>query len=391
MKEVFVIDALRTPFGSFGGCLSDIPAPTLAAQVIKNLLERHTIPGEQINEAILGQVLQGGCGQAPARQAMRQAGLPDSVHAMTINKVCGSGLKSMMLAADSIQLGHSGLVLAGGMENMSLAPYLIPKARFGQRMGNGEMLDLMIYDGLLDPNSKLHMGVITEAWIDQHGITREEQDEYAARSYRLAQTAVENMTFADELITVIKKSRKGEVSIGNDEEPSRGDIDKLTLLRPVFSKTGSITAGNASTINDGAGVALLADSNSVEKFNLQPKAKLIASATHSINPDLFAEAPVGAMNTCAERAGIKLDDIDLFEINEAFAAVPILASRQLNIPLEKINVNGGAVALGHPIGASGTRLAATVIREMQAKGVRYGMASLCIGGGEAVAALFERI
>lgn len=391
MKEVFVIDALRTPFGSFGGCLADVPAPSLAAQVIRALLERHGVPVEQIDEVILGQVLQGGSGQAPARQAMRQAGLPDSVHAMTINKVCGSGLKSLMLAADSIQLGHSSLVLAGGMENMSLAPYLLPKARFGQRMGNGEILDLMIHDGLQDPYSNQHMGVITEAWIKQHGISREEQDEYAARSYQLAQTALDSMTFADELVTVIKKSRKGEIRIDSDEEPFRGDIGKLSSLRPVFGKEGSITAGNASTINDGAGMALLADAESVKKFNLQPKAKLIASATNSINPDLFAEAPVEAMRICAARAGVDLDQIDLFEINEAFAAVPVLAAKQLGIPLDKINVNGGAVALGHPIGASGARLAATVIREMQTRGTKYGMASLCIGGGEAVAALFERV
>lgn len=391
MKDIFVVDALRTPFGSFGGNLSEVAAPTLAAQVISALLERHSIPGDQIDEVILGQVLQGGSGQAPARQAMRQAGLPDSVHAMTINKVCGSGLKAMMLAADSIQLGNSSLVLAGGMENMSLAPYLLPKARFGQRMGNGEILDLMIHDGLQDPYSNRHMGVITEEWIEQHGISREEQDEFAARSYRLAQSALDSLIFADELVTVVKKSRKGEIRIESDEEPYRGDIDKLPSLRPVFNKAGSITAGNASTINDGAGIALLADAESVEKYNLQPKARLIASATNSINPDLFAEAPVGAIRKCVERAGLSLDQIDLFEINEAFAAVPLLAAKQLNIPIDKINVNGGAVALGHPIGASGARLAATLIREMQARGTQYGMASLCIGGGEAVAALFERV
>ncbi|PLX89642.1 MAG: acetyl-CoA C-acyltransferase [Desulfuromonas sp.] len=391
MKDIFIVDALRTPFGSFGGSLSDVPAPGLAAQVISALLERHAIPGDQIDEVILGQVLQGGSGQAPARQAMRQAGLPDSVHAMTINKVCGSGLKAIMLAADAIQLGHSGMVLAGGMENMSLAPYLLPKARFGQRMGNGEVLDLMIHDGLQDPYSDRHMGIITEAWIAQHGISREEQDEFAARSYRLAQTALDSMTFTDELVPVVKKSRKGEVRIDSDEEPFRGDIDKLSSLRPVFSKEGSITAGNASTINDGAGVVLLADAQSIKKYKLQPKAKLIASATHSIDPNLFAEAPVGAIRKCADLAGVPLEKVDLFEINEAFAAVPVLAAKQLAIPLEKINVNGGAVALGHPIGASGARLAITAIREMRTRGAQYAMVSLCIGGGEAVAALFERI
>ncbi|MDT8419065.1 MAG: thiolase family protein [Desulfuromonadales bacterium] len=390
MKDIFVVDALRTPFGSFGGSLSDVPAPGLAAQVISALLDRHGLSGDLIDEVILGQVLQGGSGQAPARQAMRQAGLPDSVHTMTINKVCGSGLKALMLAADAIQLGHSGMVLAGGMENMSLAPYLLPKARFGQRMGNGEVLDLMIHDGLQDPYSDRHMGVITEAWIAMHGISREEQDEFAARSYRLAQTALDSMTFTDELVPVIKQSRKGEVRIDIDEEPFRGDIDKLPSLRPVFGKDGSITAGNASTINDGAGVVLLADAQSIAKHKLQPKARLVASATHSIDPGLFAEAPVGAIRKCAERAGVPLDKIDLFEINEAFAAVPVLAAKQLAIPLEKINVNGGAVALGHPIGASGARLAITAVREMRTRSAQYAMTSLCIGGGEAVAALFER-
>jgi acetyl-CoA C-acetyltransferase len=391
MKDVFVVDALRTPFGSFGGSLSEIAAPDLAAEVIGALLERHAVPGERIGEVILGQVLQGGSGQAPARQAMRRAGLPDSVHAMTINKVCGSGLKALMLAADAIRLGHAGLVLAGGMENMSLAPYLLPKARFGQRMGHGEILDLMLYDGLLDPDSGRHMGVITEAWIDSHNISREEQDAFAARSYRLAQAALGNRTFADELVAVVKQSRKGELRIDSDEEPLRGEIERLAELRPVFGKSGSITAGNASTISDGAGVALLADEKSLKQYQLTPKARLIAASTHSTAPDLFAEAPVGAIRTCVERAGLQLDDIGLFEINEAFAAVPLLAARQLAIAPDRINVNGGAVALGHPIGASGARLAATLIREMQARKVRYGLATLCIGGGEAVAALFERV
>jgi acetyl-CoA C-acetyltransferase len=391
MKDVFVVDALRTPFGSFGGSLSEIAAPDLAAEVIGALLERHAVPGERIGEVILGQVLQGGSGQAPARQAMRRAGLPDSVPAMTINKVCGSGLKALMLAADAIRLGHAGLVLAGGMESMSLAPYLLPKARFGQRMGHGEILDLMLYDGLLDPDSGRHMGVITEAWIDSHNISREEQDAFAARSYRLAQAALGNRTFADELVAVVKQSRKGELRIDSDEEPLRGEIERLAELRPVFGKSGSITAGNASTISDGAGVALLADEKSLKQYQLTPKARLIAASTHSTAPDLFAEAPVGAIRTCVERAGLQLDDIGLFEINEAFAAVPLLAARQLAIAPDRINVNGGAVALGHPIGASGARLAATLIREMQARKVRYGLATLCIGGGEAVAALFERV
>ncbi|MCK5913853.1 MAG: acetyl-CoA C-acetyltransferase, partial [Desulfuromusa sp.] len=247
MKDVFVVSALRTPFGSFGGSLADVAAPELASQVISELMQRSSLSGEQIDEVIIGQVLQGGTAQAPARQAMRMAGLPDSVHAMTINKVCGSGLKAIMLAADSIQLGNSQVVIAGGMENMSQAPYALQKARFGQRLGNGELIDLIIFDGLQDPYSKRHMGEITEDWIADQSLSREEQDSYAARSYQLSQTAVKNGTFSDELVSVIKKSRKGDITIAEDEEPFRGDIDKLPGLRPVFSKTGTITAGNAST------------------------------------------------------------------------------------------------------------------------------------------------
>jgi acetyl-CoA C-acetyltransferase len=391
MKEVYISSARRTPFGSFGGALTDIPAPTLAAQIIQNILQQNQLDPACIDEVIIGQVLQGGSAQAPARQAMRQAGLPDSVHAMTINKVCGSGLKAMMLAADSIRLGESGLAIAGGMENMSQAPYILPKARFGQRLGNGQLLDMLIVDGLEDPYSGQHMGEITERWIAQHGLSREEQDEYAARSYRLSQAALENGTFRDELVTVIKQSRKGEIRVESDEEPLRGNIDKLPGLKPVFAKEGSITAGNASTINDGAALALLADEEALSKNNLTPQARLICATTHSIDPDLFAEAPVGAIRKCAEKAGISLDQVGLFEINEAFSAVPLIAMRLLELPLEKVNVNGGAVSIGHPIGASGGRLVATLLREMQACGERYGIASLCIGGGEAVAALFERV
>ncbi len=391
MKDVYIATARRTPFGAFGGVLADTPAATLAAELIRNILQTTDIAPDAIDEVIIGQVLQGGCAQAPARQAMRQAGLPDSVHAMTINKVCGSGLKAMMLAADSIRLGESRLAIAGGMENMSQAPYILPSARYGQRLGNGQMLDLLIVDGLQDPYSGQHMGEITERWIKQHGVSREQQDEYAARSYRLSQTALEKQTFADELVPVIKQTRKGEVRIDSDEEPLRGSIDKLPGLRPVFAKDGSITAGNASTINDGAALALLADEESLKKHNLQPQARLVCASTHSIDPDLFAEAPVGAIRKCVEKAGISLDQVGLFEINEAFAAVPLVAMQQLGLPLENTNVNGGAVSIGHPIGASGGRLVATLLREMQLRGERYGIASLCIGGGEAVAALFERV
>jgi len=390
MQNVFIVDARRTPFGSFGGSLASLPASQLAAQVIRQLLAQHELPADAIDEVILGQVLQGGCAQAPARQAMRAAGLPDSVHAMTINKVCGSGLKSIMLAADAIRLGEAGVIIAGGMENMSLAPYVLPQARFGQRMGHGQLLDLLIYDGLQDPYSGRHMGEITETWVERHAISRADQDAFAARSYRLAQAAVANGTFSAELVPVIKTDRKGETRIDQDEEPGRGNIAKLPELRPAFGKQGTITAGNASTINDGAALALVCNQAALERYGLHPKARLVASSTHSIAPDDFAEAPVGAIRKVVAKAGLQLSDIGLFEINEAFAAVPLLAIRQLEIDPERVNVNGGAVALGHPIGASGARLAATLVRELQTRQVRYGVASLCIGGGEAVAALFER-
>ena len=390
MQKVFLVEARRTPFGAFGGALSDIPAPELASQVLRDIVQRQGFPVEEVDEVIIGQVLQGGCGQAPARQAMRKAGLPDSVHAMTINKVCGSGLKAIMLAADAIRLGDAQTIIAGGMESMSQAPYLIPKARYGYRLGNGQLLDLMIQDGLQDPDSGRHMGEITEVWIKRHGLTREEQDAYAARSYRLAQAAVAAGNFARELTPVVKSSRKGEITIDSDEEPGRGAIDKLTGLRPAFSKEGTITAGNASTINDGAAFVMACAEKALQRHALQPIARLVAASTNSIAPDDFAEAPVGAINRAVAKAGLNLSDIDLFEINEAFSAVPLVAIRELGIDPDKVNVNGGAVAIGHPICASGARLAATLVHELRARGQRYGVASLCIGGGEAVAAVFER-
>jgi len=390
MNEVFIVEARRTPFGSLGGALSDISAPELASQVMCDLLRRSQIPTTAIDEVIAGQVLQGGCGQAPARQAMRTAGLPDSVHAMTINKVCGSGLKAIMLAADAIRLGDATCVIAGGMESMSLAPYALPALRTGQRMGHTQALDLMVYDALHDPYSNRHMGEITETWVERHGLTREDQDQYAARSYHLAQSAVAAGTFVDELTPVIKTSRKGDITIDQDEEPGRGSIEKLPALRSAFKKEGTITAGNASTINDGAAFVLACSKQAVKRHDLKPIARMVASATNSIAPDDFAEAPIGAIQKAIARAGLTLADIDLFEINEAFAAVPLVAIRELGIDLDKVNVNGGAVAIGHPVGASGARLAVTLIRELQARQQRYGVASLCIGGGEAVAAIFER-
>jgi len=391
MEEVYVVKALRTPLGSFGGSLSDVPAARLGAQVMAALLSRSGLDGALVDQVIAGQVLSGGAGQAPARQAMRYASIPDGTAALTINKVCGSGLKAIMLGADAIRLGDAGVVIAGGMESMSLAPYVLEGARFGLRMGQAKAQDLMIHDALTDPYSGRHMGEVAEARVSAHGLSRQAQDEYALSSYKRAQTAVRGGLFADEIVPVVKKGRKGEERIEQDEEPFRVDFDKLPALRPVFAKEGSITAGNASTINDGAAFALLAGKSAVERHGLVPKARLVASATASMHPDLFPDAPVTAIRRALEKAGLYPSDIGLWEINEAFAAVSLIAIKEMELDREKVNVNGGACALGHPVGASGARIVATLIAEMRRRGERYGLATLCIGGGEAVAAIFERV
>jgi acetyl-CoA C-acetyltransferase len=391
MENVYVVEALRTPFGSFGGVLADVPAPKLAAAVIGGLLEKSGVAADQVDQVIAGQVLSGGAGQAPARQAMRFAGLPDSIPALTINKVCGSGLKAIMLAADAIHLGESGVVVAGGMENMSMAPYMLPAARFGLRMGAGQAVDLMIHDALTDPYSGRHMGEVAEARVAAHSISREAQDAFAVDSYKRAQRAVQDGLFKDEMVAVVKPSRKGEMTVAMDEEPFRVEFAKLSTLRPAFSKEGTITAGNASTINDGAAFALLAGEEAVRRHSLKPKARLVAYATNSLHPDQFPDAPVGAIERACAKAGLKPADIGLYEINEAFAAVTMIAIEKLGLDRERVNVNGGACAIGHPVGASGARLVATLVHEMQRRGERYGLATLCIGGGEAVAAIFERV
>ena len=391
MSDVYVIEALRTPFGSFGGTLADVSAPQLASTVIKGLLAKSGLEPAAVDEVIIGQVLSGGCGQAPARQAMRLAGLPDSTHAMTINKVCGSGLKAIMLGAGSIMLGDSRVVIAGGMESMSSAPYVLKKARGGYRLGHGEIHDLMICDGLQDPCSGRLMGEIGEESAIRHGLSRSEMDEYALRSYQLARTAVREGIFRDEIVAVAKQGSAKSELIGSDEEPFRLDPARLSQLRPAFSGDGAITAGNASAISDGAALAMLTDETGVTRSALKPKARIVASATESRHPDHFPEAPVGAIRRVCERAGLALATIDLFEINEAFASVALSTIKSLHLDPERVNVNGGAVAIGHPIGASGARLAATVIRELHRRQARYGLATLCIGGGEAVAVIFERV
>ncbi len=391
MNKVYVVEALRTPFGSFGGALAEVSAPRLAAPVIGQLLKAAGLEAGKVDQVIAGQVISGGVGQAPARQAMRYAEIPDTVPALTINKVCGSGLMAMMLGADSIRLGDSGVVIAGGMENMSLAPYTLPAARFGMRMGPSAAVDLMVHDALTDPYSSRHMGEVAELRVQAHGLTREEQDAYALDSYRRAQKAVEEGLFAEETVAVIKPSRKGDVVVDKDEEPFRVDFAKLSSLRPAFDRQGTLTAGNASTINDGAAFALLASEEAVERYGLKPKARLLAYATNSLHPDQFPDAPVGAIEKACAKAGLRPEEIGRYEINEAFAAVTMIAIKQLGLDRNKVNVNGGACSIGHPVGASGARLVATLVQEMRRSGERYGLATLCIGGGEAVAAIFERV
>ncbi len=390
MLDVFVIAARRTPVGSFGGVLAEIPAPQLAAPVIARLLMDSGLDGAAVDQVIAGQVLAGGSGQAPARQALRAAGLPDSVAALTINKVCGSGLKAIMLGADVIRLGDADIVIAGGMENMSLAPYVLPSLRSGARMGHVQALDMMLLDGLTDPYSGRHMGEIGEARVAVHGFSREAQDAFAVGSYRRAQAAQREGRFAAEIVPVVKTSKKGETTISDDEEPARVDFDRVAGLRPVFRKDGTITAANASTINDGAAFLLLAGTEAVRRHQLHPIARVLASATHSLHPDLFPDAPVGAIEKVCAQAGLRPADLGLFEINEAFALVTMIAIKELGLDPERVNVNGGACAIGHPIGASGARLATTLLHEMGRRGERYGLATLCIGGGEAVATIFER-
>ena len=391
MSNVYLVETLRTPFGSFGGSLADVPAPYLAAVVMKKILEASGLPGDAVDQVIAGQVITGGAGQAPARQAMRAAGIPDTTAALTINKVCGSGLKAIMLGADAIRLGDSDVVIAGGMENMSMAPYALPTARYGMRMGDGKAVDLMVFDALTDPYTGRHMGQVAEERVKAHKFSREAQDEYAVDSYKRAQGAIEKGLFETEIVPVVKSTRSGDVVVNHDEEPSQVNFDKLKGLRPVFAKDGSITAGNASTINDGAAFSLLMSEAAVEKYGLKPKARLVSYATGSMHPDMFPDVPVLAIERALDKAGLTVEDIGRFEINEAFAAVTMIAMKELKLDRNKVNVNGGAVSIGHPVGASGGRLVTTLIPELQRSGERYGLATLCIGGGEAVAAIFEKM
>ncbi len=392
MKEVYVISGARTPIGSFMGDLSSISATKLGALAIKEALKRAGIQPEQVDEVLMGCVLQGGLGQAPARQAAIYAGIPDSVPCTTVNKVCGSGMKSAMQAAQAIMVGDANIVVAGGMENMSQSPYVLQKARSGYRMGHGELLDMMIYDGLWDPYKNIHMGNAGDLCSRECGIPRERQDEYAAESYRRAISAQKECRFVDEIVPVEIPQRKGDpVIVDKDEEPGRGNIEKLPSLNPAFDKTGTVTAGNASSINDGGAALVLASKEKTEELGLKPIARYVAHAQHAQAPEWFTTAPAFAITKLLEKTGKGVNDIDLFEVNEAFSVVALAVSDKVGIPHEKLNVNGGAVALGHPIGMTGTRLMLTLIYELRRRGAKLGIATPCIGGGEATAVMLEAL
>lgn len=391
-KEVVIVSAKRTPVGSFQGSLSTVPATKLGSIVIKSILDETKIDPKEIDEVIMGCVLPAGQGQAPARQATLGAGLPNSVECMTINKVCGSGIKSAMLAAQAIQVGDADVVIAGGMENMSLSPYLLPKARTGYRMGNGQLVDSMVNDGLWDVYNNIHMGSCAELCAEDRKYSREEQDTFAIKSYKRAQAAMKNGSFDAEIIAVEAPQRKGDPLIVNqDEEPGRTNFDKIPKLRPAFKKDGTITAANASKINDGAAAVLVMSKEKAGELNLQPLVKIIAQASAAQAPEWFTTAPSKAIAKALNKANLKADDIDLWEINEAFAPVAMAAIDDFKIDLKKVNINGGAIAIGHPIGASGARIFTTLLHAMQKQNAKLGLATLCIGGGEASAIIVERI
>ncbi len=390
-SNVFLAGGVRTAIGGFCGSLGEVPAPALGSAAIKAALARAPASTpEQVDEVIFGNVFSAGLGQNVARQAAIGAGLPPSVGGTTVSKVCGSGLKAVMLAAQAIQCGDARLVVAGGTENMSQAPYLLPKARTGYRMGNGEVVDSMVKDGLWDVYNNIHMGVCGDRCAAKYGLSRKDQDDFAVSSYQRALQAQKDGIFAKEIVPVEIASRKGTVSVAVDEEPGRFNEEKLRQLRPAFGADGTTTAGNASSVNDGAGAVVVLSEERLKTLGVKPLVRVLGYATSSREPEWFTLAPIGAICKLLGRLGLAVGSVDLFEINEAFSVVPMAAMKDLGIPHEKVNVHGGAVALGHPIGASGVRVLVTLLGAMQHRGVKTGVASLCIGGGEGVALAVER-
>ncbi|WP_341501623.1 acetyl-CoA C-acyltransferase [Gallaecimonas sp. GXIMD4217] len=388
---IVIVGAARTAMGGFQGALSAVDAPNLGATAIREAINRAGLKADDISEVLMGCVLPAGLGQAPARQAARHAGIPDGVGATTVNKVCGSGMKTVMLGHDLLVAGSAEVVVAGGMESMTNAPYLLPKARGGLRMGHGEVKDHMFFDGLEDAYTGRLMGSFAQETADKYGLTREDMDAFSIESLHRAQAAIESGAFVDEITPVSIQSRKGEITFKVDEQPGNARPDKIPTLRPAFAKDGTITAANSSSISDGgAAVVLMRESDALAR-GLKPLARIRAHATHSQHPSEFTIAPVGAMQKVLDKAGWSRDEVDLFEINEAFAMVTMLAIKELGLDHAKVNVNGGACALGHPIGCSGTRLLVTLAYALKNRGLNKGIASLCIGGGEATAVAIELV
>lgn len=391
MQEVVIVAARRTAVGSFGGSLAGIPASDLGALVIKDILESTGVSPDQVDEVLLGQVLTAGVGQNPARQAAIKAGLPASVPAMTINKVCGSGLKAVHLATQAILCGDAELILAGGQENMSASPHVLPNSRTGQRMGDWKAIDTMVHDGLWDAFNDYHMGITAENLAEKYGITREQMDEFAAQSQQNAANAIKEGKFKSQIVPVEIPQRKGDpVVFDTDENPREITADKLASMRPAFKKDGTVTAGNASSLNDGAAIVMVCSAQKAKELGLEPLARIAAYANAGVDPAIMGIGPVPATRRCLEKAGWSLDDLDLAEANEAFAAQALAVQKELGWDMSKVNVNGGAIALGHPIGASGCRVLVSLLHEMIARDAKKGLATLCIGGGQGVALAIER-
>lgn len=389
MTEIVIVGAKRTPIGSFQGQFAGLSSIDLGAAAIRAAVDQAGITGADVSEVIMGCVLPAGLGQAPARQASLQADIPVSAGCMTINKVCGSGLKSVMLGHDSIKVGNSSIAVAGGMESMTNAPYMLQKARGGYRMGHGEVLDHMFWDALQSPYDKQMMGMFGEMCADKYEFSREDQDAFAIASVERSQRAMADGSFADEILPVTVSSRRGDSVFDQDEEPPRCNIGKIPGLRPAFKKDGSVTAANSSKISDGAAATVLMTADDAASRGLEPLARIVAQATHSHEPEWFTTAPSVAVAKVVEKAGWTIGDVDLFEINEAFASVTMAAIADNGLDHAKVNVNGGACALGHPVGASGARILVTLIHALRRRGLRRGVASLCLGGGEAVAVAIE--
>ncbi|TBW07938.1 acetyl-CoA C-acyltransferase [Azotobacter chroococcum] len=392
MKEVVIVAATRTAVGSFQGSLANIPAAELGAAVIRHLLEQTKLDAAQVDEVILGQVLTAGVGQNPARQAVIKAGLPHTVPAMTLNKVCGSGLKALHLATQAIRCGDADVIIAGGQENMSLSPYVLPGARTGLRMGHANLLDSMIQDGLWDAFNNYHMGITAENLVEKFGISREEQDALAAASQQKAVAAIEAGHFRSQITPISIPQRKGDPIVFDTDEQPRAEttLEALSKLKPAFKKDGSVTAGNASSLNDGAAAVLLMSAEKAQSLGLPVLARIKAYANAAVDPAIMGIGPVSATRRCLEKAGWTLDDLDLIEANEAFAAQSLSVGKELGWDASKVNVNGGAIAIGHPIGASGCRILVTLVHEMIRRDLKKGLATLCIGGGQGVALAVER-